>query len=249
MEYNVDDIKKSKPNQSFEFICKNCGCSFYRTKRDISKNKYELPMFCSCKCRGEWKSKNRTVNVKCKYCGKEFKILLSDYNRSKTKHFFCCQSHSASYTNRYRNNDKKMKDVVWKGGKHKKGYNACPRCGKLKSYTAELCRKCCIELKHEKIKLKTLGYYIDGHKYLTIKCSEIRKDARRTIENSNKVKHCCFCGNNHEFDEILDVHHIKGILKFPSSATIGEINNIDNLMWVCPSHHKMLEKGLITLTP
>ena len=26
---------------------------------------------------------------------------------------------------------------------------------------------------------------------------------------------------------------------------IKEINNIDNMIWVCPSHHAMIEKGLL----
>lgn len=57
---------------------------------------------------------------------------------------------------------------------------------------------------------------------------------------------CAYC-HNHEFDDILEVHHIKGILEFDRSATIAEINNENNLVWLCPNHHKMLEMGLITV--
>ena len=39
----------------------------------------------------------------------------------------------------------------------------------------------------------------------------------------------------------------KGILEFDRNATIGEINHEDNLVWLCPNHHKMLEMGLIKL--
>ena len=53
--------------------------------------------------------------------------------------------------------------------------------------------------------------------------------------------------HNHEFDDILEVHHLKGILEFDRSATVAEINDINNLVWLCPNHHKMLEMGLITL--
>lgn len=53
--------------------------------------------------------------------------------------------------------------------------------------------------------------------------------------------------HNHEFDEILEVHHLKGILEFDKDTLIKEINDEANLVWLCPNHHIMLEKGLISL--
>lgn len=52
---------------------------------------------------------------------------------------------------------------------------------------------------------------------------------------------------DHEFDAILEVHHLKGILEFDEDTLIKEINNENNLVWLCPNHHIMLEKGLISL--
>ena len=57
---------------------------------------------------------------------------------------------------------------------------------------------------------------------------------------------CSVCGWN-EDENILEVHHIKGILEFDKTATIEEINDEKNLIWLCPNHHKMLEMGLIEL--
>lgn len=59
-------------------------------------------------------------------------------------------------------------------------------------------------------------------------------------------KVCQYC-HNHEFDAILEVHHLKGILEFDEDTLIKEINNENNLVWLCPNHHIMLEKGLISL--
>lgn len=132
----------------------------------------------------------------------------------------------------------------FKGGRY--GHDICPICGREKWTKSELCKSCNNEKKRNNIKKRTLGSYIDGKTYLTTKCGEIRKDARRTIEESKKEKVCAYC-HNHEFDDILEVHHLKGILEFDKSATIGEINNEDNLVWLCPNHHKMLEMGLIKL--
>lgn len=239
--YNIEEIKKAKATDEFKFICKHCGKEFIRTKRQISRNKYELPVFCCQKCQKEWYEENSYVTVKCENCGKEFKILKGVYNQSETKHFFCNRSCAAIYNNKLR---AKKSDVIWVNGSSR-GYNKCPICGKEKYYTSELCFNCRNKEKR-KIKERTLGSYVDGKKYLTSKCGEIRKDARRTIEESKRERVCAYC-HNHEFDDILEVHHIKGILEFDRNATIEEINNENNLVWLCPNHHKMLEMGLIKL--
>lgn len=93
---------------------------------------------------------------------------------------------------------------------------------------------------------KTLGYYTKDKKYLSGKCQHVRKDARRVLEGSNVEKVCFYC-KNHEFDEILEVHHIKGVLEFDLDDYISDINDVSNLMWLCPNHHTMLEKELIQL--
>ena len=238
--YTIDEIKNAKTNDEFRFVCKRCGKEFVRTKRELSRLKYNLPVFCSTGCQKEWYKENCYVEVKCEECGKVIRILKSDYKKSETKHFFCDNSCAAKYNNKHRR--RKTNDITWVG---KKGYNKCPICGKLKYYKSELCNDCRNKEKRV-IKERTLGSYIDGKKYLTSKCGEIRKDARRTIEESKKEKVCAYC-HNHEFDDILEVHHIKGILEFDRSATIKEINSENNLVWLCPNHHKMLEMGLIKL--
>lgn len=128
----------------------------------------------------------------------------------------------------------------------KKYYDECPICGGRKYHTSEICIKCRNKQRSENIKETTLGHYIDGKKYLASKCNDIRKDAKKTLEKSGVEKVCAYCGN-HDYDEILEVHHIKGILEFSSDTKVKEINAIDNLVWLCPNHHRMLELGLIEL--
>lgn len=238
--YNIEEIKKAKTNDEFKFVCKHCGKEFVRTKRQLSKAKYSIPVFCCSECQKEWYKKNSYVVVKCENCGKEFTIKKYRYDSNETKHFFCDNSCAAKYNNKIR--DRK---VECESENYKKGYNKCPICGKLKYYKSELCQDCRNKEKR-KIKERTLGSFINGYHYLTTKCGDIRKDARRTIEESKKEKVCAYC-HNHEFDDILEVHHLKGILEFDKEATISEINSEDNLVWLCPNHHKMLEMGLIKL--
>lgn len=246
MLYSEENYKNAKTNDTFEFVCKKCGKTFLKTKREISKNKGKIPVFCSQNCQKQFYKDECYIIVKCENCGKEKRILKGDYNKSETKKFFCNHSCSAEYNNKIRGYNSSNLWVRKDENNKKRGYNQCPKCGELKTCTSKLCKKCSDKEKYL-VKERTLGSYIDGKQYLTSKCGEIRKDARRTIEESNVEKVCAFC-KNHEFDEILEVHHIKSILEFDSKTTINEINSLSNLVWLCPNHHKMIEKGLIKLS-
>lgn len=166
----------------------------------------------------------------CKECGKVIEVLDNQRVSDVRKKQFCSHSCAASYNNQGRN--KPNEDKI------------CPKCGGRKTKNAEMCQKCKNEL--NSVSNKTLGYYISGQKYLSSKCQEIRTNARKVLEGSNREKICQYC-HNHEFDEILEVHHIKGILEFDKDTLIKEINNENNLVWLCPNHHIMLENSLISL--
>lgn len=168
----------------------------------------------------------------CLNCGKIIKVKDTEHPSETRKRKFCSKSCSATYNNKI--SPKRTKDIN----------KYCPICGGIKRAKAKLCNRCAKDSRS--IKNKTLGSYTDGNKYLTSKVTSIRADAKRTLLESGREKVCSYC-HNHEFDEILEVHHIKGILQFSPSSTVEEINSLDNLVWLCPNHHIMLEKGLIRL--
>lgn len=95
----VHNAPKNRPphyGEKVEVTCTTCGCKFVRSKKyaDTYKNK-----FCSNKCQGEWRSKNKTgenhpqwkggrVMVECAYCGKQITRVRAEVeNRSEM--FFC----------------------------------------------------------------------------------------------------------------------------------------------------------------
>ena len=95
-----------------------------------------------------------------------------------------------------------------------------------------MCKKC-RDKQNRKIRDKELGFYIgydDKKTYLTTCCTEIRKDARKYMENESKQEKVCKYCHNHEFDEILEVHHLKSIVSFDSHTKIKDINNDNNLV-------------------
>lgn len=63
--------------------------------------------------------------------------------------------------------------------------------------------------------------------------SQIQRYARQTYENSDKPKSCIVCG----YDKHYEVAHIKSVSEFEDDALISDINDIDNLVALCPNHH------------
>lgn len=236
MTYTEENFKNAKTTDTFEFVCPVCGEKFYRTKHYITRNHGITPKYCSEKCYRDDNAK-RFITVKCEECGKEYEIEECVYNRKMKKgsNFFCSRSCAAKYNNR-------------KYPKKEKKLDTCPICGGVKDTRSKVCKKC--SDKQRTIRDFELGHYVgyEGKKtYLTHKCTQIRKDARRFMDSESKQEKVCKYCHNHEFDEILEVHHLKGILEFDAHTKISEINCDENLVWLCPNHHTMLEKGLIKL--
>lgn len=172
----------------------------------------------------------------CEFCGKIIEVRENERPSDVRKKKFCNSSCSAKF-----NNKGKTKNL---NGNNQFGINKpqdriCPICSERKSAKSEICSKC--YQNSISIENKSLGYYINNQNYLSSKCSEIRKHARKVILNSGKEKICEECKNS-LFNDILEVHHIKGILEFDNETLIKDINNINNLSWLCPNCHAFKEK-------
>ena len=154
--------------------------------------------------------------MKCLQCGKE---------TGNPK--FCSRSCSAIY------NNKGIK-------RHGNNTTICPMCGGNKSLTSETCLNCFrirTTVKQGKRKLEEV--IRDNSKY---KCEQVRRHAHAVMRDfSNKEKKCEVCG----YDIYLELCHIKPIVDFDFEDLLEDINNLDNLMWLCPNHHKEQELGLL----
>lgn len=236
MEYTKENYDSAKPRDVFEFVCQKCGKTFIKTKREIQKNGGVPPKCCSLTC-GRKNNDLGFIEITCAECGNKKSIRVSEYNKSESKIFFCNHSCAAKYNNR----------VCLKRQRSENKY--CPICGGIKTKNGVLCKHC-RNKERRYIGEFELGYYIgygNKRKYISGKCQTIRTDAKRVLtEDKEREKVCAYC-KNHEFDDILEVHHIKPIAGFDEHTKISEINSLDNLVWLCPNHHAMLEKGLISL--
>lgn len=138
---------------------------------------------------------------------------------------FCCQSCAASYNNRQR----------------KKVERFCKICG-IKIGEGTNCRKqYCDNCRpgHVDWSIITLGETRDKRTFQIN--SRVRELARDKTKSINRFQRCAVCG----YTKHVEVCHIKAIKDFPDNATIEEVNNLNNLIGLCPNHHWEFDNGLL----
>ncbi len=72
--------------------------------------------------------------------------------------------------------------------------------------------------------------------------SSIRKLADTIFRNSNKPQECAICGYNKH----IEIAHIKAVSEFSDNELILEINDINNLVALCPNHHWEFDNNLLS---
>lgn len=77
------------------------------------------------------------------------------------------------------------------------------------------------------------------------RAARLRKLARSIYHRSEKPRCCAMCG----YDKHYEVCHIKPINDFPDSALVAEVNDLNNLVALCPNHHWELDNGLLIMAP
>lgn len=75
------------------------------------------------------------------------------------------------------------------------------------------------------------------------KNTHVRDHARRVYRKSNRPRKCIIC----QYDLHYEVCHKKAIESFPLTATLAEVNNIDNLVALCRNHHWEFDNGHLSL--
>lgn len=197
------------------------------------------------------------ILVKCENCGKNFEIENKYYKRNKSKHFFCCKKCSCEFNNYNKSKCLKVDDnfftKVVKSSKtfreigEKLGYSS------LSSPTISIIRKRCNDLGIEcpsgkkpsgnrNIKKLTKGEVINSKLTYQRYRSAIREDAEKTFKEFDGNYKCCVCG----YDKHIEVAHIKPVSEFSNGDMVSEINNIENIIPLCPNHHWEFDNGMLS---
>lgn len=151
---------------------------------------------------------------------------------------FCSRSCSASYTNKV-------------APKRQITEKFCKRCGGslgvIPSGEKErrICDGCKIPRTYPDINEQTKGDLKgQGNANRGGRYPYIRTLSRRAYINSGKGMECAVCG----YSLHVDVCHVKDVKSFPDSATVAEINDIDNLIALCKNHHWEFDNGYLDET-
>ncbi len=86
---------------------------------------------------------------------------------------------------------------------------------------------------------KTKGDLFRSRKHYQSARNAIRRHAAQVYKQSGRPLICIVCG----YDKHADVAHIKAVSTFSDDATIREINDIGNLVPLCPNHHWEFDNG------
>lgn len=217
------DLKTLKSREIVTLECEQCHSIFYRNKNKVlTYIKRNQGKYCSKACQTVAQKTGQLVH--CIECGKEV------YKQKKilSGNIFCSHSCSAKHSNakRYKDSNKKSPCI----------------CGKNKSYRAALCHTCKHLNNLNKALTRTLKN-ATSHGNARTKWAYVRKLAAKILQANNIEKKCYLCG----FDLCLDVCHIKPISEFDENAFLSEVNSLENLIYLCPNHHKMLHKNMLSL--
>lgn len=87
----------------------------------------------------------------------------------------------------------------------------------------------------------TLGEVIGKASYQI--AANVRRRARYRYRNSSRPKYCVNCG----YKKHYEVCHIHAIMDFPPETSVAEINQLKNLVALCPTCHWELDNGLLSI--
>lgn len=232
IDYIKEELKKYKSKELVEIDCYNCNKKISKSKKAIQVSlKNNRSMFCDSNCYYEYARKGSWY--KCQCCNKDVWRTKSNLNKT----VFCSRSCASKIINQIRFlpeiEQRKLLD---------KNINAIDKncsCGNSKSYGVKYCLKCKKNNTKENLNLITLKELKLRDK--TYK-STIRFYARKYFkDNSKDLKECKIC----KYNLYVELCHMKPVSEYDENSTLGEINSPDNLIYLCPNHHKELDLNLL----
>lgn len=167
----------------------------------------------------------------CKNCGKLIEVDASHPPSEAARMKFCNRSCSAIYNNK--EHPKRIKGTDW----------TCPICGKKKHYTSNVCMSCKGALATEKQYQTPVKDFVYDNGNARVKYSQIRKLARKFLDLWKIPQVCIVCG----YDIHVQACHIIPISEFEINGRIIDVNNPNNLVYLCPNHHWELDHGYLNI--
>lgn len=159
--------------------------------------------------------KPQTQMLQCGYCNKEIRVTPS-----KLKKVNYCSSACAN-----------------KAEPRRKKEGVCKSCNTEIYSSRTYCDPC---FKKGVFSLKTIGE-LRAERQDAARFSYVRNHARKLMKNSGAIEECKNCGYNKH----VQVCHIKDISDFTDETTVEVVNDLSNLLYLCPNCHWELDHGML----
>ena len=161
------------------------------------------------------------MGIACKFCG-------CDMINKDSRSLFCSKSCAAKYQHKFirlKDPDREKRKVCGCGK------NKTPRHGRCAACRNERARK------NRLLRIISNSETTRGQSIY----SAIRKHSKNIMDFNAVEKVCVLCGYN----KYVEICHIQRIADFPKDTPLSEVNNINNLIYLCPNHHKEFDRGLL----
>lgn len=265
IRFTEEEYENAKSGDFLPLECEVCKKIFYARKSAITyelKHKKGGSRFCSQEC-FHTTTKKELIHTQCAHCGKDLYKSAKEWKKSKTKNFFCSASCMNAYYKKLNGDEFKLTDKLsdeefkklitnstsFTDFAMKVGYS----CGssQFNTYAKNKCKELGIDIPFETIykidennknipiKKRSKGDVFYNSRNYQSSRTQIRKDAEKTFKKLDGNYECCICGYN----KYVEVAHVKSVSSFDDGILIEEINDIKNLVPLCPNHHWEFDNG------
>lgn len=188
-------------------ICHNCQKDLWKKPKE-SPSHYSVRKFCDRSCAASFNNKATPKRKKSDSEGK----ITREKAPFKTQVCNCCKT------------DFQVR-LTLDGSQYikRKFCDVCVRVKRLESRNFNV----------SKIENRTKGELFATRKNWQSARTAIRNHANIVLQTSNQKPECKVCG----YTKHVEVCHIKSVSEFTDDALIGEINDLNNLVYLCPNHH------------
>lgn len=169
----------------------------------------------------------------CAYCSKVIKVSPEEKVSIVRQKKFCNASCAAFQTNKTHPRPSRKKQRY------------CKKCN-VAILAKVHCSNCLDQIRRKgnpPFEQRTKSELFSSRKNWQSARSSIVHHAKKIYLKSGRPACCHIC----KYDKHFQIAHKRAVADFPDHALIGEINNIDNLFPLCPTHHWEQENGLIIL--